>query len=61
MIRRDWTAHTATIMKINGTPGVARPAVLLPAGVNDSPGTTHDQVLALVPVMNTARRVVGRA
>lgn len=51
ILRTNWSANTVTLMSVDGVAGAGAPMVL-PAGLNDNPGVTHDHVLALVQVTN---------
>lgn len=49
VLRRNWSNSTVAYVIVPGTAAANAPEVL-PAGLNNSPGTLHDQVLALVQI-----------
>lgn len=53
VLRRDWSASSVTIVKVNGVAALAAPQII-PTGLNNSPGVLLDQVLSLVQVTNGA-------
>jgi hypothetical protein len=49
VLHSDWSTNTVTLTKVNGVAAAGAPQVL-PSGLANTPGTTHDQVLALVQI-----------
>lgn len=57
IIRRDWTAATAELTRVNGVAAV-NAAMVAPAGLASTPGDRHDQIIALVQVTYNVGTVV---